>query len=103
MEAILRLEPDLVITSTDVQHQLASDLIRAGVNVWAINSRNLEEIYSTIRNLGQIVRRTERAEEVVAHMERALQPVHVNARIAPKSTSRNGPSLWSQASAGFRN
>jgi polyphosphate kinase len=84
VEAILRLEPDLVITSTDVQHQLAADLIKAGVTVFAVNSRNLAEIYDAIRNLGQIVRRGERAEEVVAEMERALQPVHVNGSPRPK-------------------
>src|SRR5271170_6798037 len=84
LEAILRLEPDLVITSTDVQHQLASDLIKAGVTVWAINSRSLEEIYDAIRNLGQIVRRSDRAEEVVAQMERDLQPVHVNGAHRPR-------------------
>ena len=84
VEAILRLEPDLVITSTDVQHQLAADLIKAGVTVFAINSRSLAEIYDAIRNLGQIVRRGSRAEEVVAEMERALQPVHVNGSLRPK-------------------
>jgi polyphosphate kinase len=83
-EAILQLEPDLVITSTDVQHQLASDLIKAGVTVWAINSRSLEEIYDAIRNLGQIVRKGDRAEELVAQMERDLQPVHVNGAHRPK-------------------
>jgi len=75
IETILGLEPDLVITSTDVQHRLASDLIKAGVTVWAMNSRSIEEIYDAIRNLGQIVRRSGRAEEVVAEMDRALQPV----------------------------
>jgi len=84
MAAILKLEPDLVITSTDVQHQLASDLIKAGVTVWAINSRSLEEIYAAIRNLGQIVRRGERAEEVVARMERELQPIETNGAPRPK-------------------
>jgi polyphosphate kinase len=83
-EAILRLEPDLVITSTDVQHQLASDLIRDGISVWAINSRNLEEVYAAIRNLGQIVRKGERAEEIVAGMELALQPVAINGAPRPK-------------------
>jgi polyphosphate kinase len=84
MEAILRLKPDLVITSTDVQHRLASDLIKAGVTVWAINSRNLEEIYDAIRNLGQLVRKGERAEEVIAQMEHALQPVSSNGAPRPK-------------------
>ena len=84
IEVILRLEPDLVITSTDVQHQLASDLIKAGVTVFAINSRNLGEIYAAIRHLGQIVRRGGRAEELVGQMERALQPVHTNGAHRPK-------------------
>ncbi len=84
LEAILRLTPDLVITSTDVQHQLASDLIKAGVTVWAINSRSLDEIYDAIRNLGQIVRRSDRAEEVVAQMESALQPVQANGSHRPR-------------------
>ena len=84
VEAILKLAPDLVITSTDVQHQIASDLIKAGVTVWAINSRNLDEIYDAIRNIGQIVRRSEKAEEVIAQMERALEPVHVNGAPRPR-------------------
>ena len=84
VETILKLEPDLVITSTDVQHQLASDLIKAGVTVWAINSRNLEEVYDSIRNLGRMVQRAARADVIVAEMERALQPVHVNGGPRPK-------------------
>ena len=84
LDAILQLEPDLVITSTDVQHQLASDLIRAGVTVFALNSRSLEEIYAAILNLGQIVRRGDRAEEIVAQMERALQPAPVNGAHRPR-------------------
>jgi len=84
LDAILRLEPDLVITSTDVQHQLASDLIRSGVTVWAINSRSIEEIHDAIRHLGRLVRQSDRAEEVVAEMERDLHPVHVNGAVRPK-------------------
>ena len=84
LEAILRLQPDLVITSTDVQHQLAADLIKAGVNVWAMNTRCLSEIYDAIRNLGQLVRQPERAEQVVAQMERDLAPVDLNGHERPR-------------------
>jgi polyphosphate kinase len=78
LEAILQLKPDLVITSTDVQHQLAADLIKAGVNVWAMNTRCLGEIHDAIRNLGQLVRRAEQAEEIIAQFERDLAPVDLN-------------------------
>jgi polyphosphate kinase len=84
VEAILRLKPDLVITSTDVQHQLAAELIKAGVNVWAMNTRNLGEIYEAIRNLGQLVRRSEGAEQIVARMERDLAPADVNGHARPR-------------------
>jgi polyphosphate kinase len=84
VEAILRLKPDLVITSTDVQHQLAAELIKAGVNVWAMNTRNLGEIYEAIRNLGQLVRRPEGAEQIVARMERDLAPADVNGHARPR-------------------
>jgi polyphosphate kinase len=78
IDAILELEPDLVITSTDVQHQLAADLIKAGVNVWAMNTRCLGEIYEAIRNLGQLVRRPNEADCLVGEMERALEPADLN-------------------------
>jgi polyphosphate kinase len=84
MQAIVQLEPDLVITSTDVQHQLASDLIKAGVTVWAINSRSLDEIYDAIRDLGQIVRKAERAEEMIVQLEHDLQPIEMNGTHRPK-------------------
>jgi polyphosphate kinase len=84
LDAILRLQPDLVITSTDVQHQLASDLIKAGVSVLALNSRSLDEIFDAIRNLGRIMCRSGRAELLVAHMESKLQPVTVNGSPRPR-------------------
>lgn len=84
VETILGLEPDLVITSTDVQRRLASDLIKAGVTVWTINPRSIDEIYDDIRQLGQIVHRGGRAEEIVAEMDRALQPVNVNGARHPR-------------------
>jgi polyphosphate kinase len=84
IETILKLKPDLVITSTDVQHQLASDLIKAGVSVWALNSRSLSEIYETILNLGQLVRQTGRATRLVARLKRDLQPVETNGSPRPR-------------------
>ncbi len=84
IEAILKLSPDLVITSTDVQHRIASDLIKAGVTVLALNSRSLDEIYSSIHNLGQLLGKYQQAEQVVAKMMHDLQPVEVNGSPRPK-------------------
>jgi len=84
IEAILKLQPDLVITSTDVQHRIASDLIKAGVTVLALNSRSLDEIYGAIRNLGQLLGKYSQAEHVVAQMMRDLQPVAINGTPRPR-------------------
>jgi polyphosphate kinase len=81
--AILQLRPDLVITSTDVQGEFAADLIRAGINVWAMNTRSLGEIHDAIRNLGQLVRRADEAERLVAQMERDLAPVALKGEHRP--------------------
>ncbi len=83
LDAILKLKPDLVITSTDVQHHLAADLIKAGINVWAMNTRYLGEVHEAIRNLGQLVRRADKAEQLVAQMERELAPVDLNGHERP--------------------
>ena len=84
LDSILKLEPDLVITSTDVQHQLAADLIKAGVTVWAMNAHSLAEIEAAIRNLGQIVHRSEPAAHLVAQLRRDLHPVAMNGAPRPR-------------------
>ncbi len=51
-ERAMQLHPDLVITFSDVQAEIASEFIRAGCTVLATNQRTLLEIASTIRLVG---------------------------------------------------
>ncbi|HEY2342152.1 MAG TPA: ABC transporter substrate-binding protein, partial [Chthoniobacteraceae bacterium] len=51
-ERAMRLEPDLVITFSDVQAEIAGQFIRAGATVLATNQRTLAEIAETIRLIG---------------------------------------------------
>jgi hypothetical protein len=55
LEEIAALNPDLVITFSDVQAQLAADLIKRGLPVLATNQRTLEETEATLRLLGRVV------------------------------------------------
>ena len=48
IDAIKELQPDLVIGFSDIQAQIAHDLIREGVNVWCTNQRSLDEIQETL-------------------------------------------------------
>jgi len=55
VDKILALEPDLVLTFSDLQADIARDLVRAGVEVWIANHRSVEEILDYIVRLGALV------------------------------------------------
>jgi iron complex transport system substrate-binding protein len=52
---ILALEPDLVLTFSDLQSEIAAELVRAGVEVHAFNQRDLAGIYAMIETLGALI------------------------------------------------
>ncbi len=54
---IKALQPDLVIGFSDIQADLARDLIREGLQVLVTNPRSLEEIFSTMLLTGTLVGR----------------------------------------------
>lgn len=65
IDAILELEPDLVIGFSDIQADIAKELIQKGVNVWINNHRSVEEIIQMIVQLGAMVNKKEKAQELV--------------------------------------
>src|SRR5438067_10423792 len=69
---ILALEPDLVLTFSDLQAPIAADLIRAGVAVHAFNQRDIAGILAMIRTLGSLIGAVEKAEALAQHYERRL-------------------------------
>ncbi|HEX3970281.1 MAG TPA: cobalamin-binding protein [Stellaceae bacterium] len=58
---ILALEPDLVLTFSDLQADIVAALIRAGVSVHAFNQRSVADIIDMIRTLGALVGAGDRA------------------------------------------
>ncbi|MEL6688873.1 MAG: ABC transporter substrate-binding protein [Pseudomonadota bacterium] len=72
---ILALEPDLVLTFSDLQADIAAELIRAGVMVMAYNQRDIAGILSMIRHLGATVSKAARAEALAASYEARLAEV----------------------------
>jgi iron complex transport system substrate-binding protein len=61
---ILALEPDLVLTFSDLQADIAATLIKAGVDVHAFNQRSVAQIIGMIRTLGALVGAGERAQKL---------------------------------------
>src|SRR5512143_3070063 len=55
IDRILALKPDLVLTFSDLQAEIAAELIRCGVAVHGFNQRSVAEILAMIRMLGAMV------------------------------------------------
>jgi len=55
IDKILELRPDLVLGFSDLQAQIAQDLIRAGINVLVFNQRSVDEIFDMLLMLSRIV------------------------------------------------
>src|SRR6266478_2960701 len=72
IDKIIALRPDLVLTFSDLQADIAADLIRRGLNVHASNQRSVAGILDMIRMLGAMVDASERAEELVGALEAGL-------------------------------
>lgn len=51
---IIALQPDLVLTFSDLQADIAAELIRAGLAVHAFNQRRVDEILDMITTLGAL-------------------------------------------------
>ena len=74
---ILDLKPDLVLTFSDLQADIAATLIRAGLNVHAFNQRTISQILDMVRTLGALVGADERAnrlaDDLAAPLDRARE------------------------------
>jgi iron complex transport system substrate-binding protein len=65
---ILALEPDLVLTFSDLQADIVADLVRNNVAVHAFNQRDLTGIYDMIRALGALVGAPGKAEQLATSL-----------------------------------
>jgi iron complex transport system substrate-binding protein len=65
---ILDLKPDLVLTFSDLQADIAAALIRAHVDVHAFNQRTVTQILDMIRTLGALVGAAERADRLASEL-----------------------------------
>src|SRR6267143_2876431 len=71
-DRILELEPDLVFAFSDLQADIAAELIRRGVTVMTFNQRRIAEILEMILTVGRIVGSEEKARALIALMQGEL-------------------------------
>jgi iron complex transport system substrate-binding protein len=84
IDKILALKPDLVLTFSDLQADIATDLIRRGLDVHAFNQRSVAGILDMIRTVGAMVGASERAFHLVSTLETRLAGARSRAEQLPK-------------------
>jgi iron complex transport system substrate-binding protein len=81
-EKILALEPHLVLAFSDLQADIAAELIRCNVAVHAFNQRDIAGILDMIRTLGALVGAAGKADALAETLERRL--AHARTRAAAR-------------------
>ena len=72
---IIELRPDLVLGFSDLQADIAAELVRAGLEVHVFNHRSIEDILRMIRTLGGMIGCEARAKALSEHLAAGLAAV----------------------------
>lgn len=83
-EKIIALEPDLVLTFSDLQADIAAELIRRNIAVHAFNQRDVAGIFAMIRTLGALVGASDKAEALAVSLEGRIDTVREQAAKLPR-------------------
>ncbi|HZO24101.1 MAG TPA: cobalamin-binding protein [Steroidobacteraceae bacterium] len=75
IDRIVALHPDLVLGFSDLQADIAAQLVRAGIEVHVFNHRSVEEILRMIRTLGGMIGQQEKTRALVERLAGGLQEV----------------------------
>lgn len=65
IDKILALKPDLVLGFSNLQADIAAELIKAGIEVHVFNQRSIDDILRMILTTGRLVGATQRATHIV--------------------------------------
>jgi iron complex transport system substrate-binding protein len=83
-ERILELEPDVVFGFSDLQADLARELIKRGVPVYVFNQRSIEQILQTVRVICAVVGRAAEGEKLAFELSAHLAAVAERAARLPR-------------------
>ena len=80
IDRILALSPDLVLGFSDLQADIAQELIRAGVSVMVFNQRSVSGILDMMKTLGAMVGASESAQVLIDECRVNLEHARARAR-----------------------
>src|SRR5437764_5279361 len=84
IDKILDLRPDCVFGFSDLQADIASELVRKGVQVTIFNQRSVEEIFSMLFQVAAMVGRADRGLELLTAMRAKVLDIEQAASALPR-------------------
>ncbi len=73
IDKILALDPDLVLGFSDLQADIAAELVRAGIEVHIFNQRSIAQILSMVMTIGSLVGAADKAATLVGELETKIE------------------------------
>ena len=83
-DKIESLDPDLILAFSDLQADIAAELIRRGHNVFTFNQRTVEEILQMVLVIGGIVGCSDRARALAESLRASLDSIRASAATLPR-------------------
>jgi len=83
IDKIIALKPDLVLCFSNLQADIAAELIKAGIEVHVFNQRSINDILRMIITTGRLVGATEKAERIVQGLQAKIATAREAARRLP--------------------
>lgn len=74
-EAIEKLDPDLIITYSDVQAEITKEAIHRGLPVLNFNQRSVSEIFEFIELIARLVNQQEKGKQLIAAYQSELENI----------------------------
>lgn len=84
IDKIVELRPDCVIGFSDLQADIAAQLIRHGIQVTIFNQRSVAEIFSMLYQLAAMVGQVERGLALIQSMQQRLLAIEQAAKALPR-------------------
>jgi iron complex transport system substrate-binding protein len=81
---ILALDPDLVLTFSDLQAEIVAELVKHGVAVHAFNQRGVEGIFAMIGTLAALVGAHEKGARLCAELRARLDAIGARQAAGPR-------------------
>src|SRR4029079_7662172 len=83
IDKIIALQPDVVIGFSDIQADIARDLIAKGITVWINNHRSVADIFNMMVQLGSLVGKNEQAVVLVNQIRNEVNRIYKASQQTP--------------------